>query len=257
VTSLTAVYDGGAAAWGEGPDQVFGALAGALLSSGPSWQGLDVADIGAGTGTATRRLLAAGARVVPVDASAEMLAVARGLCACSPVVGDARGLPLRTDSADAAVLGYVLNHLHRPADALREAVRVVRSGGWVLASTWARDNDQPVREVVQQALQQRGWKVPDWYTVLKDSTAPLSDTAEALGLLAGEAGLVDVVTERVEVAVPASARDQLEWRLGMPHTAPFVATLTPADQFELWAELMTADLPPLTCAVVHLVARVA
>jgi ubiquinone/menaquinone biosynthesis C-methylase UbiE len=257
VTSLKTVYDDSAAAWGAGPDRVFGALAGALLSSGPLWQGLEVVDIGAGTGTATRRLLAAGARVVPVDASAEMLAVARGLGACSPVVGDARRLPLRTDSADAAVLGFVLNHLHRPADALREATRVVHAGGSVLASTWARDNEQPVREVVQEALRQRGWQVPDWYTVLKDSTTPLSDTTAALGLLAAEAGLVDVVTEQVEVAVPASAHDQLEWRLGMPHTAPFVATLTCTEQSDLWAELTTADLPPLTCAVIHLVGRVA
>jgi SAM-dependent methyltransferase len=257
VTSLKAVYDGSAAAWGTGPDRVFDALAGSLLSRVPLWQGLDVVDIGAGTGTATRRLLAAGARVVPVDASAEMLAVARGVCACSPVVGDARRLPLVTGSADAAVLGFVLNHLHRPADALREAARVVHAEGWVLASTWARANEQPVREVVHEALHQRGWQVPDWYTVLKDSTTPLSDTAEALDLLAGEAGLVQVVTEQVQVAVPATAHDQLEWRLGMPHTAPFVASLTPGEQFDLWAELTTVDLPPLTCDVIHLIGRVA
>lgn len=255
--ALTAAYDTSAVQWSEGPDRVFGVLADALLGTGPSWAGCEVVDVGAGTGTATRRLQIGGARVVSVDLSLGMLTAARQRCECSPVVGDALALPLRTESVDGAVLCFVLNHLSQPTEALREAARVVRPGGRVMASTWLRDNQQPVREVVHEALRRRGWTVPDWYSVLKDGTTPLSDTAEALAKVAHAAGLVDIASEHVEIAVPVSAHDQLEWRLGMPHTAPFVRRLTVAQRAGLWAELATAELPPLSCQVIHLVGRVA
>ena len=148
MTTLREAYDASAGAWGAGPDLVFDALAAALLARGPDWSGLTVLDIGAGSGTATRRLAAAGARAVPVDASAGMLSVARRAWPCTPVVGDALALPLLAGSADAAVLGFVLNHLSQPADALREAARVIRPGGWLLASTWARRDALPIREIV-------------------------------------------------------------------------------------------------------------
>ena len=258
MTTLRQAYDGAAGAWGDGPDLVFGALAAALLARGPAWEDLFVLDIGAGTGTATRRLAAAGARAVPLDAAFEMLRAARGHCDCTPVVADALALPLLTGSADAAVMGFLLNHLPRPAMALREAARVVRPKGWVLASTWARGDAHPVRQIVQQAMLDRGWRPPAWYQGLKDTTTPQSDTAEALGLLAREAGLAEVDAAQVDVPVPATARDLLEWRLGLPQTAPFVAAMPPAELTRLWHELQdaVADQPPLVCTVVLLVSRV-
>jgi ubiquinone/menaquinone biosynthesis C-methylase UbiE len=258
MTTVREAYDASAGAWGSGPDHVFSALAAALLARGPRWQGLSVVDIGAGTGTATRRLAAAGAWTVAVDAADAMLSVARAYGASSALVGDALALPLRADSSDAVVLGFVLNHLARPGDALREAARVVRPGGWVLASTWARDDAHPVREIVQQAMLDRGWRIPAWYQSLKDTTTHLSDTPEALDLLARAAGLTAVDATRLEVPVRASARELLEWRLGMPHTAPFVAALPRAEQRRLWRELLAvADTqPPLVCRVVLLVSRV-
>jgi ubiquinone/menaquinone biosynthesis C-methylase UbiE len=258
VTTLREAYDSSATAWGDGPDRVFGTLAEALLARGPRWAGLRVVDVGAGTGTATRRLAAAGAQVVAVDVASEMLAVAGARCACTSVVGDACALPLQNDATGAAVLGFVLNHLSRPEAALREAARVVRPGGWVLASTWSREDAHPVREVVQRALLDRGWQVPEWYQTLKKSTTPLSDTAAALGRLARSAGLAEVDTSEVTIPVPAPAGDLLGWRLGMPHTAPFVDALAPAEQRRLWQELQdaAASLPPLVCRLSVLVSRV-
>jgi SAM-dependent methyltransferase len=259
MTTLREAYDASAAAWEAGPDLVFDALAAALLARGPDWRSLTVLDIGAGSGTATRRLAAAGARAVPVDAALGMLSVARHAGPCTPVVGDALALPLLADSADAAVLGFVLNHLSRPAVALREAARVVRPRGWVLATTWARRDAHPIREIVQNALGDRGWRTPEWFRVLKEATAPLSDTAGALGLLARDAGLTEVATAEVEVPVAATPRDLVEWRLGMPHTAPFVAELSRMEQRQLWLELhdAAAVAPPLVCTIVVLVSRVA
>lgn len=222
MTTLREAYDASATAWGAGPDLVFDALAAALLARGPDWRGLTVLDIGAGSGTATRRLADAGARAVPVDAAVGMLSGARQSWPCTPVVADALALPLLAACADAAVLGFLLNHLSRPGEALREAARVTRAGGWLLASTWARRDAHPIREIVQDALGNRGWRSPDWYRVLKEATAPLSDTAGALGLLARDAGLTDVVVAELAVPVAGTARDLVERRLGMPHTTPFV-----------------------------------
>ena len=258
MTTAREAYDASAAAWSDGPDLVFGALAAALLARGPRWSGLHVVDIGAGTGTATRRLGAAGARVTAVDAAPEMLRVTRRRYLCCPVVGDALALPLRAGSVDAAVLGFVLNHLARPGDALREAARVVRPGGWVLGSTWARRDEHAIREIVQDALLDRGWCPPSWYLSLKKATTPLTDTADALGELGRTAGLADVAADEIEVPVDATAHELVQWRLGMAHTAPFVAGLPALEQRQLWHQLQEAalPLPPLVCRIVVLVSRV-
>lgn len=256
--ALREAYDSAADAWGDGPDRVFGALAEALLTRGPAWRGLQVLDVGAGTGTATRRLVAAGAAVVPTDAATGMLSVARARCACHPVVADALALPVRSGAVDAVVLGFVLNHLPEPEAALAEAARVVRPGGWVLASTWAREDDHPVRHLVEAALVARGWEPPDWYLDLKGQTALLTDNTAGLATAARNAGLAAIDATRVDVKVPLAAPELVGWRLGMPHSAPFVAGLAETDRAALRAglEQAAAELPPLVCRTVMLTARV-
>ncbi len=245
-------YDGAAVAWSAGPDRVFGALAAALLATGPTWEGRRVLDIGAGSGTATRLLVASGARVVPLDASREMLRTIAD--PVTPVVGDALALPVRSASFDAAVLGFVLNHLHHPDRALREAARVVRPGGWLLASTWASCHSHPVRELVQQGLAARGWQAPRWYVDLKDTTTRLTDTTAGLLAAAEGAGLAHAEVRQESVTVHASPSDLVGWRLGLPHTAPFVAALHPVERRRLMEELTTAvaEQPPLVCRLVLL-----
>jgi ubiquinone/menaquinone biosynthesis C-methylase UbiE len=256
--TLREAYDSAADAWGDGPDRVYGALAEALLARGPAWSGLQVLDVGAGSGTATRRLVDAGAAVIPTDMATGMLAVARARCRCRPVAADAMALPLRRDAVDAVIMGFVLNHLPEPAAAMAEAARVVRPGGWVLASTWAREDDHPVRHLVEAALTARGWQSPDWYVELKQQTAMLTDTAAGLAAAARSAGLTSIDAARVDVEVALAAPDLVAWRLGMPHSAPFVAGLAEADRAALRAELTTATtgLPPLVCLAIMLSARV-
>lgn len=257
-STLRTAYDSAAEAWGDAPDRLYGALAEALLVRGPVWRGLLVLDVGAGTGTATRRLVEAGAVVVALDAAVAMLDVARDRSRCRPVVGDARALPLSNNAVDAVVMGFVLNHLTDPAAALAEAARVVRPGGWVLASTWARENDHPVKQLVEAGLRERGWVAPPWYTQLKQETAPLTDSAARLATAARRAGLVAVDAARVDVPVALTPIELVSWRLGMPHCAPFVASLSPAGRGALVAELTlaTARLPELVCSTVMLGARV-
>jgi SAM-dependent methyltransferase len=98
-----------------------------------------VLDAGCGDGA----LAAAAAlrlRVVGLDAAAPMVEAAR---AHSPVVrGDVTALPVADGSVDAVVLVNVLDHLDQPATALREARRVLRPDGLLVAGTVAR-SDSP------------------------------------------------------------------------------------------------------------------
>jgi ubiquinone/menaquinone biosynthesis C-methylase UbiE len=101
-----------------------------------------LADIGCGLGHWSRLLypyLRAPARFVGVDREPRWVAEApgsfrRAFPQVSPdrfafVQGDATAIPLPDDSFDAVTCQTVLMHLARPLDALREMLRILRSGG--------------------------------------------------------------------------------------------------------------------------------
>lgn len=94
------------------------------------------ADIGAGTGFVTEGLLRAGARVIAVDESPEMLERLQskfggsGLVECR--VGEAEHLPLADASVDRVFANMYLHHVEHPAAAIREMVRVLKPGGKVV-----------------------------------------------------------------------------------------------------------------------------
>jgi 2-polyprenyl-3-methyl-5-hydroxy-6-metoxy-1,4-benzoquinol methylase len=94
--------------------------------------GLHVLDVGTGTGRAAIALARRGARVTGVDASREMLDVARARAAEAGAAvrfepGDAHALPFTDRSFDAAVSLRVLMHTPGWAQALAELCRVSRS----------------------------------------------------------------------------------------------------------------------------------
>jgi ArsR family transcriptional regulator len=76
------------------------------------------------------------AKVVAVDASAEMLAAARARLAASANVDVRRGtleaLPIEDAQLDVAVLALVLHHVPDPGRVLAEAARVLAPGGRLL-----------------------------------------------------------------------------------------------------------------------------
>ncbi|MCP3784631.1 class I SAM-dependent methyltransferase [Micromonospora sp. A3M-1-15] len=103
----------------------------------------EVLDIGGGPGAYAGWLAAAGHRVHLVDLVPAHVSAARaahpGITAS---VGDARDLPLPDGSADATLLLGPLYHLPDRADrvaALREAARLTRPGGPVLAAVISRN----------------------------------------------------------------------------------------------------------------------
>ena len=97
-----------------------------------------VADIGCGPGTAARHAASLGATVVGIDPAPVMLRFARFLTRRSPqevryVQGSAEALPLPASSVSVAWSIACVHHWADVDDGLREARRVLRPGGRLVA----------------------------------------------------------------------------------------------------------------------------
>jgi SAM-dependent methyltransferase len=100
-----------------------------------------VLDVGGATGWYAEPLVESGYRVHVVDPVPEHVAESAARPGVTAAVGDARALPAADRSADAVLLLGPLYHLLDRADrvaAWREAARVARSGGVVVAATISR-----------------------------------------------------------------------------------------------------------------------
>ncbi len=103
----------------------------------PDVRGLDVLDVGCGTGRWLQRLADNGARsLVGVDRSDEMLGVAAAKLAerCTLQVGDCRALPVSTASADLLLSSFVLSHVDDLEACASEMYRATRPGGTVFVA---------------------------------------------------------------------------------------------------------------------------
>lgn len=118
-----------------------------------------VLDVGTGTGDllADLRARAGRAGVFGVDRSAGMLAEAAIRGHAPLALMDARSLAVAASSIDVVVLAFLLFHLPRPVEALREARRVLRSGGAVGTATWAAENPPlPAERIWSEELDRAG-----------------------------------------------------------------------------------------------------
>ena len=92
-----------------------------------------VGDLGCGSGRIAAALAPYARGVIAVDASPEMLAVARARLArfenVQLVQGRIEELPLPSASLDVALVAHLLHHVADPAVALAEVARVLRPGG--------------------------------------------------------------------------------------------------------------------------------
>ncbi|HEX7004990.1 MAG TPA: class I SAM-dependent methyltransferase [Trueperaceae bacterium] len=102
-----------------------------------------VIDVGGGTGVYSGWLAGKGYEVELVDPVPSHVDAARDEGSFASMVGDARALDAPDDSFDAALLLGPLYHLRSKADrisALKEARRVVRSGGFVCVAFISRSS---------------------------------------------------------------------------------------------------------------------
>lgn len=107
----------------------------ALVAQMGELTGRVLVDSCCGTGDLTLALERAGARVVGVDFTPQMLALARGKRRGSSglfVGGDALRLPIATRVADGSSIAFGIRNVADRLQGLRELARVVRPGGRVL-----------------------------------------------------------------------------------------------------------------------------
>lgn len=103
-----------------------------ILASLPVGAALDAA---CGTGRHSAHLAALGHRVIGVDATDEMLDVARAKVPEAEFHrGDLRRLPLPDDSVDLVVCGIAVTHVPELAPVFAEFARVLRRGGNLVLS---------------------------------------------------------------------------------------------------------------------------
>jgi SAM-dependent methyltransferase len=192
-----------------------------------------VIDVGAGCGAATLMLAGRGARVLSVDASLRMARRTRerlGAATAPPrgtgvAVMDGTRLAVADASMDAAlsVLGVVL--FPDAAAGMAEIARVVRPGGRAAVVTWT----EPERyELMAELLAAVRSVIPDFPP---PSSPPAQlryrDPAVFRDLL-GQAGLLDIVIERVSAPLVAPSSQWLAQRIAFaPGMAAMVGALGP------------------------------
>jgi SAM-dependent methyltransferase len=130
---------------------------GPLLDAAGVGFGISVLDVATGPGYVAAAAARRGAKVVGVDFSAGMLAAARRQ---HPGIdfqpGDAEALPFPGPSFDAVVMSFGLLHLGRPDQALAEAHRVLRAGGRVGFTVWAKPEEAVAFGIVLRAIERHG-----------------------------------------------------------------------------------------------------
>jgi ubiquinone/menaquinone biosynthesis C-methylase UbiE len=117
-----------------------------------------VLDVGCGTGIVARRAAPLGGRVVGVDASAGMLAVARAAAGREglPIEwreGRAEALPFANGEFDLVLCQYALMFFTDPRPALAEMRRVLAPEGRLLVSVWQPLARHPFYEVLDRAIE--------------------------------------------------------------------------------------------------------
>ena len=264
--TMAEAYSASGPAWAEGPLLVYGRLAEVLVGASPvPLAARVVLDLGAGTGAASRAIAGAGGRPIAVDNANGMLAAGRSrqvLAGEDPVpaaVGDALALPFAGGSFDAVVAAFSLNHVEDLSGALREAGRVTRPGGAVVASGYGDDDHHPVKDAAAAALLEYGWVEPSWYAGIRRLAIPAMANPAAARAAAEEAALGEVAAWTLQVPFDdLDAADLVSWRLGMAQCAPFVAGLDAKARSGLRSralELLGSDFAPLRRSVVVVTVR--
>ena len=150
-------------------------------------------------------IVGARGRAVGVDFAPGMLTLAAKRLsrlapapAASLVCGDAEALPLRASSLDAATFAFGLRNVPRPDHALREAHRVLRSGGRLVILEFGQPRGRVLRAVYDfysRTIIPRlgGWLSgrPDAYRYLHDSIRQWADP-DSLTVQIHQAGFSDV-----------------------------------------------------------------
>ncbi len=168
--------------------------------------GMCAVDLACGTGDIAFELRRRGARVVGLDITAGMLALARrrvdgGEPAFAMIAGDMQAIPLRDASADVVTTGYGLRNVTDLPGAIREIRRILRPGGRLVSLDFNRPESAIVRTAYLTYLRAVGGALgkilhgdPDTYRYIPESLR-LYPGARGVACLLADAGFeaVDII----------------------------------------------------------------
>jgi ubiquinone/menaquinone biosynthesis C-methylase UbiE len=130
-----------------------GRIIGTLLASAGVAKGREVLDVGSGPGDLAAAAADLGADTVGIDVAPSMVRRAALAHPSIPFrVGSFEAIPAGEGTFDGVVGNFVFNHVGRPETALREAMRVLRPGGWLALSSWDAPRRNRVLGLVLDAV---------------------------------------------------------------------------------------------------------
>lgn len=179
----------------------------------PLEPGMQIVEVGCGTGAITREVAAqiSPGEVVGVDREEAQIVTAALLASEQRITnlrfrrGEATDLELPEASFDGAYCRFLLEHVHEPVKVVSEMARVVKPQGWVCAFEWQNSSHAcyPATPTV--------WEV--WRAVyrLQDEVGGDSSIAPKMYEIFAAAGLGDVQVQGKVWTCTANQRERLQW----------------------------------------------
>jgi SAM-dependent methyltransferase len=127
-----------------------------LLAATAVAKGMHVIDVACGPGYVSGAVAARGATTVGIDFSENMVVLARSVFSeLDFQIGDAEDLPFADGNFDVVLINFGVLHFPDPDKALTEAYRVLKTGGRLAFTNWAKSENSAI-EIAMKAIAEEG-----------------------------------------------------------------------------------------------------